>query len=89
MAESEEIMKLVGKFEFIGIEEIQGKKDPTKVFHNVGLMQGNDVVKVFLNDDKVKLFSGLKRFDLVECELNISIGSERSFIGVEAVRKVS
>lgn len=87
MAESEEIMKLTGTFEFIGIENIPGKKDPTKTYHNVALMQGNDVVKVFINDDTVKLFEGVKRMDKISCDLSVSIGSDRSYVGIDTVRK--
>lgn len=82
-------MKLTGQFEFIGIDSITGKKDPTKVFHNVALMQGTDVVKVFANDEVIKMFDGIKRMDKVNCDMRISIGSERSYVGIDAVRKVS
>ncbi len=81
-------MKLNGQFEFIGIETIQGKKDTTKVYHNVALMQGVDVVKVFINDDTLKLFDGIKRMDKVSCDLRISIGSDRSYVNIDKVVKV-
>lgn len=79
-------MKLTGKFEFIGIQEIQGKKDTKKVYYNVALMQGIDVVKVFLNDDQIKLFANVKRMDQMECDLTVNLGSERTYVGVDAVR---
>ena len=41
-------MKVIGNFEFLGIEEIQGKKDPSKVFYNIVLLQDMDCVKVFV-----------------------------------------
>lgn len=82
-------MKLSGNFEFVGIETIQGKKDPSKVYHNIALMQGNDVVKVFANDDTVKKFDGIKRMEKISCDLSVSIGSERSYIGIDAVRKIA
>jgi len=82
-------MRVKGVFEFIGVQDIQGKKDVTKVYHNVALMQDTDVVKVFANDDTVKLFSGIKKMDKVECELNINIGAERSYLGINSVKKLS
>lgn len=81
-------MKLTGEFELIGIETIQGKKDTTKVYHNVVLMQGMDVVKVFVNDETVKMFAGVKKMDKVKCDMAISIGSERSYIGIDNVVKL-
>ncbi|MDF2804971.1 MAG: hypothetical protein K0S61_4876 [Anaerocolumna sp.] len=81
-------MKLTGQFEFIGIENITGKKDPTKTFHNVALMQGVDVVKVFINDDTMKQFDGIKKMDKISCDLTISISSDRSYVGIDAVRKI-
>ena len=82
-------MKLNGQFEFIGIETIEGKKDTTKVYHKVALMQGGDVVKVFINDDVLKLFDGIKRMDRLNVDMKISIGSERSYVGIEKVAKAS
>ncbi len=81
-------MKLTGKFEFIGVQEIRGKKDTTKTYHNVALMQGNDVVKVFLNDNTVKMFDGIARLEKLECDLTVNVGSERSYVGIDAVRRI-
>lgn len=82
-------MKLKGKFEFVGIQNIQGKKDASKVYHNIVMMQDNNVVKVFADDKIIPLFNGIKKMDAIECELNINIGSERSYVGIESVRKLT
>jgi hypothetical protein len=81
-------MKLKGVFEFLGIEDLQGKKDPTKTFHNVSLLQGTDVVKVFLDDNSLQLFTGLKKMEKIDCELNISIG-QKTYVNVIDVKKLA
>ena len=49
-------MKVIGNFEFLGIEEIQGKKDPSKTFYNIVLLQDMDSIKVFANFEDVIKF---------------------------------
>ena len=80
-------MKLVGNFEFLGIEEIQGKKDPSKTFFNVALLQGTDPIKVFVNEDDVDKFKGLKKLDTVQCALDISIGV-KTYVNILDVKKI-
>ena len=81
-------MKLKGIFSFVGMQDLQGKKDPTKMFHNIVLMQGIDVQKIFVNDDVAKQFAGIKPMDNLECDLSISIGHDRSYIGLDSFRKI-
>ncbi len=80
-------MKLIGNFEFLGIEEIQGKKDPSKTFYNVALLQEMDSIKVFANEDDVVKFKGLKKLDTVQCALDISIGV-KTYINILDVKKI-
>ena len=80
-------MKLVGNFEFLGIEEIQGKKDPSKTFYNIALLQGTDPIKVFVNEDDVDKFKGLKKLDTIQCTLDISIGV-KTYINILDVKKI-
>jgi len=81
-------MKLKGKFEFIGVQDIQGKKDVTKVYHNAVLMQDSDVVKVFINDVTALLFKDFKKMDVVECELDINVGADKSYVNIVSVKKL-
>ncbi len=82
-------MKVKGIFDFIGLSEFKGKKDVTKMFYNAVLLQGVDTVKVFLDSDSVKLFTGLKKMDSVDCELDIKIGADKTYLNVVSVRKVA
>jgi hypothetical protein len=82
-------MKVVGNFEFVGVQEIQGKKDPTKTFYNVVLMQDNDVVKVFCDEKKKDLFKGINKLDKVQCLLSVNIGSDRSYMGIDDCKKLA
>lgn len=83
-------MKLTGQFNYLGIETIQGKKDPTKTFYNLALLQDNDVVKVFLDEDTVKKITDIKpsKMDNLHCELKISIGA-KTFVSLESVKKIA
>lgn len=82
-------MRLKGKFEFLGIQDIQGKQDLTKVYHNVVLLQETDTVKVFLDDKVLPLFNGIKKMDEIECELNINIGINKSYLAIKSVKKLT
>lgn len=77
-------MQLNGKFEYLGINKFQGKKDPTKEFYSVNLLQGSEVTKVFLSDGQAVLFEGLEKMDEVECELKINIGM-KTYVSVVSV----
>ena len=80
-------MKVVGNFEYLGQEEIRGKKDPTKTYYNVVLLQGADPVKVFVTADDIHLFKDLKKLDSVQCSLDISVGV-KTYINVLDVQKI-
>lgn len=80
-------MKLIGNFEFLGIEEIQGKKDPSKTFYNIALLQDMNSIKVFANYEDVIKFDGLKKLDKVQCALDINIGA-KTYINIIDVKKI-
>ena len=61
-------MKVKGKFEFLGITEFKGHKDPTKSYYNANLLQGTDILKVFLQENQFVLFSGLEKMDKIDVE---------------------
>lgn len=82
-------MKLVGNFEFLGVQVIQGRKDVTKTYYNVLLMQDADIVKIFVNDEVIRLFDGVKKMDKVKCMLDINIGRQKTYINVLQVEKIN
>lgn len=81
--------KLSGQFDFLGVQGIQGKKDPSKTYYNVLLMQDMDVMKIFVNDQKVKLFDGIKKMDKVQCLLDVNFGGEKTYVNVVDCKKIA
>lgn len=82
-------MKLVGNFEYLGAQKLQGKKDVTKTYYNVMLMQDADVIKIFGNEEIIQLFDGVNKMDKVQCLLDINVGRQRTYINVLQVEKIN
>ena len=80
-------MKVIGNFEFLGIEAVQGKKDPSKTFYNIALLQDMDSVKVFAVEEDILKFEGIKKLDKVQCLLDITFGV-RTYINILDVKKI-
>ncbi len=72
------------RFEFLGVNTFQGKKDPTKTYYSANLLQGSEVTKVFLSDGQEQLFSGLNKMDEIECDLDIKIG-QKTYVSILSV----
>jgi hypothetical protein len=70
-------MQGIMKFTFLGIDEFNGKKDPTKKFYNVNLLQGSEIAKVFLESGQEVLFADIQKFDELECVLAFSLGTDK------------
>lgn len=70
-----------GKFvvNYLGVEKFRGKADPSKVYASGVFLQDTETIKVFLQDGQDNLFDGLEPFDLIEVELDISIGREKTY----------
>ncbi len=75
-----------GKFkvEFLGLSSFQGKKDPSKTYYSANLLQGTDVIKVFLQEGQEVLFSGIAKMDEIEVEINIQI-REKTYLSILSV----
>jgi hypothetical protein len=84
------IMLVKGNFIYLGLDTIQGKKDTTKTFYNLSLLQDTDVVKVFLDSETVKKIVNIKpnKMDKLNCELKISIG-QKTYVSLETVEKIA
>ena len=78
-------MKVKGTFEFLGITEFKGHKDPTKSYYNANLLQGTDILKVFLQENQLVLFSGLEKMDKIDVELDIRTGKNTTYINIVSV----
>ncbi len=75
-----------GKFkvEFLGLNSFQGKKDPSKTYYSANLLQGTDVIKVFLQENQEIMFSGLTKMDEIEVEINVQI-REKTYLTILSV----
>ncbi len=65
------------KFTYLGMDEFNGKKDPTKKYYNVSLLQNSEIAKVFLDQGQEVLFKDLQKFDEVICTVMFKLGQDR------------
>lgn len=70
-------MQGIMKFTYLGMDSFAGKKDPSKTFHNVNLLQGSEIAKVFLESGQEVLFTDVQKFDELECVLAFSLGTDK------------
>lgn len=70
-------MQGIMKFTFLGMDEFVGKKDPTKKYYNVSLLQNSEIAKVFLDQGQEVLFKDLDKFDELECTVMFKLGQDR------------
>lgn len=77
-------MIVKGNFEYLGMNEFQGKKDPTKTYFSANLLHGSEVLKVFLSEGQDILFVGLEKMDELEVELDIKIGA-KTYVSIVSV----
>jgi hypothetical protein len=71
------IMQGTMKFTFLGIDEFIGKKDPSKKFYQVSLLQDNEVIKVFLSDGQEVLFANFDKFDELIAVVSFKLGQDK------------
>jgi len=65
------------KFTYLGIDSFPGKKDPTKTFHNLTMLQGSEIVKIFLDPGQEVLFQEMQKFDELVCVCSWSLGTDK------------
>jgi len=70
-------MQGIIKFTYLGIDSFVGKKDPTKTFYNVSLLQGSEIAKVFLETGQEELFKPLQKFDEIVCTASWRVGQDK------------
>lgn len=80
-------LDLKGSFLFIGIEKNVNRKTG-EVYHFIGLLQGLDSVKIFGNEESLKMFENIPELSKVDCDISVSVG-EKTYINVKSVKKVS
>lgn len=72
-------MQAIMKFTYLGIDSFVGKKDPSKTFYNLNLLQGSEVVKIFLETGQETIFEQLQidKFDELEAVVAFSLGTDK------------
>lgn len=65
------------KFTYLGIDEYIGKKDPSKKYYSVNLLQGSEIAKIFLDQGQEILFRDMTKFDDLEATVAFSLGTDR------------
>ncbi len=71
------IMQAKMRFTYLGMEDFKGKKDPEKTFHQVSLLQGSEIAKVFLEQGQEVLFSNVSKFDELDCNVMFSLATDK------------
>ena len=79
-------MKVSGLMKFIGTEE--GLSREGKRYFVIGLLQGMESVRIYVNEDLYIQAGSFTPFCDVECELNIQIG-QRTYINMDSIRQVN
>ena len=80
-------LKVIGKFKFLGIESSTNFKTG-ETYNFLGLLQGIESIKLFANDKDLEHFTSIPVMSNVECELEISIGKEKTYTNIVSVKKV-
>ena len=75
-------MKVNARMKYLGAD--RGTSKDGKPYFYVGLLQGFDSERVYVNEEKYNATKGFNPFADVDCELNISIG-QRTFVNLEKI----
>lgn len=79
-------MKVSSEMMYLGYED--GQTQNGKSYTRVGLLQGFDSEQVYINDEVRNQVLSLKPMTPVVCELNIRIGSERTYVNLLSIHSV-
>lgn len=71
-------MIVTGDFKFMGVESRRSFKDPSKTNYILGLSQGLDTVRLYIDADMFAHFSRLDPYSDVTAELEYNPAAERS-----------
>lgn len=66
-----------GTFVFLGIKSFPGKKDPSKTFYNLSLLQGTETFSVFLDDGQNVLFEKCDLYDNINIDFAVFLRTDR------------
>lgn len=70
-------MVLSGDFRFMGAEKRSGFKDPSQVFYVLGLGQGLDSLRIYIDAEQYGRYSSIEPYSEVSAELDYNPVSGR------------
>lgn len=70
-------MVLQGDFRFMGAEKRAGFKDPSQVFYVLGLGQGLDSLRIYIDAEQYGRYSSIEPYSEVSAELDYNPVSGR------------
>lgn len=70
-------MVLSGDFRFMGAEKRNGFKDPSQVFYVLGLGQGLDSLRIYIDAEQYGRYSSIEPYSEVSAELDYNPVSGR------------
>lgn len=79
-------MKVSARMKYIDAE--QGISRDGKTYYVIGLLQGMESEKIYINKEIYDLTAGFKQFSDVDCTLNIQIGQTRTFVNLDSIQLV-
>lgn len=79
-------MKVNARMKFLGAEKGTSQSSG-KPYFTVGLLQGMESTKVYVNESTFSIACGFKPFCDVDCELNIQLGT-RTYVNLESIQVV-
>ncbi len=63
-------MRLVGRFKFMGVEKRSGFRDPSQTFYVLGLGQGLDSIRLYVEAEQYGMYSQIVPYSDVIAELD-------------------
>lgn len=76
-------MKVTGSFKFCGAEK--GTTKAGKDYYMIGLLQGLDSSRIYVDLDMYNQCKGIHPFSDVSCVLNISISEKGTFVNCDSI----
>ena len=80
-------MKVSAEMKYVGAEK-GTSNNSGKPYYVVGLLQGFDSERVYVSEEIYRQTASYKPFCDVQCQLNIQIGRDRTFVNLEKISLV-
>lgn len=78
-------MKVTGDFYFAGVECRHGFKDPTKVYYILGVMQGLDVLRLYIDEAQYRELLECVPYSPIKVELDYNPVAEKNQMRLERI----